>query len=283
MHTYPFNQMPWESLLHQKFRLFSFFAASPVSGLYGIPVDFIQLRQVVPVFKIIGTSIRQCKYPTPIVQRGPLDGFVEICLQMYNLLLRLKPESVLSRNFLNSIEKEHPFIVQRQLWSSIDAKTAIDRLLGFDWKTTLADNDLPKVLGAANLAGIDIGFPLLSQELMDFSMRLPPRLKLKGLRLRWFFKYALRDFLPAEIISKKKHGFGLPFGVWSCEHPALMKLAQDAVYGLRDRGLVQEAFVDKLLKDDLPSYPHYYGEMVWILMMLELWLQNHAPSWKVAD
>ena len=41
-------------------------------------------------------------------------------------------------------------------------------------------------------------------------MRLPPEYKLKGLTLRWFFKEALRGFLPDEIIAKKKHGFGLP-------------------------------------------------------------------------
>ena len=95
--------------------------------------------------------------------------------------------------------------------------------------------------------------------------------------------YFLLAILPAEIISKKKHGFGLPFGVWACENPALMKLARDAVYGLQDRGLVQETYITKLFADDLPSYPNYYGEMVWILMMLELWLQNHAPDWQVAD
>jgi len=28
----------------------------------------------------------------------------------------------------------------------------------------------------------------------------------------------------------------------------------------------------------VPSQPSYYGEMVWILMMLELWMRAHAPS-----
>jgi asparagine synthase (glutamine-hydrolysing) len=32
-------------------------------------------------------------------------------------------------------------------------------MLWYDWKYTLADNDLPKVLGATRLAGIDVGFP----------------------------------------------------------------------------------------------------------------------------
>ena len=52
-------------------------------------------------------------------------------------------------------------------------------------------------------------------------MRLPPDLKVKGLKLRWFFKEALRGFLPDAIITKKKHGFGLPFGIWASQHAAL--------------------------------------------------------------
>jgi asparagine synthase (glutamine-hydrolysing) len=32
------------------------------------------------------------------------------------------------------------------------------------------------------------------------------------------------------------------------------------------------------VKDRLPEHPGYYGEMVWILMILEQWLQGYAPK-----
>jgi asparagine synthase (glutamine-hydrolysing) len=31
----------------------------------------------------------------------------------------------------------------------------------------------------------------------------------------------------------------------------------------------------------LPAHPGYYGEMIWILMMMEQWLQHHAPDWRL--
>ena len=92
-------------------------------------------------------------------------------------------------------------------------------MLAFDWKYTLADNDLVKVCGAAALAGIAVGFPFLADEVVDFSVKLAPRLKVRGLRLRYFFKQALKGFLPMEILRKKKHGFGLPFGLWAVSDP----------------------------------------------------------------
>jgi asparagine synthase (glutamine-hydrolysing) len=154
-------------------------------------------------------------------------------------------------------------------------------MIAYDWKYTLADNDLPKVIGTAELAGLDVGFPLMSDELLEFSMELPPEWKLKGQTLRWFFKHALRGFLPEEILQKQKHGFGLPFGVWTCEHTNLQELARESLGSLGNRGIVKPQFLKSLLLEYLPTHPGYYGEMVWILMMLELWLQNHAPEWRI--
>jgi hypothetical protein len=53
---------------------------------------------------------------------------------------------------------------------------------------------------------------MLHQDVVDVSTRVPPDLKMQGTDLRTFYKRAMADFLPSEIINKSKHGFGLPFG-----------------------------------------------------------------------
>jgi asparagine synthase (glutamine-hydrolysing) len=121
----------------------------------------------------------------------------------------------------------------------------------------------------------------LDDELVTFSLRLPENYKLNGLQLRWFFKEALRDFLPEAIINKPKHGFGLPFGPWLLVHDRLRELARHSVAGLVSRGLVRSEFVSNLWDRQLPRHPGYYGEMVWILTMLEQWIQSHAPNWRL--
>ena len=32
----------------------------------------------------------------------------------------------------------------------------------------------------------------------------------------------------------------------------------------------------------LPEHPGYYGEMVWIVMMLEQWMRSHAPGFAIS-
>jgi asparagine synthase (glutamine-hydrolysing) len=60
------------------------------------------------------------------------------------------------------------------------ARHEIDRMLAFDWRYTLAESDLPKVRGAAELAGIEVAFPMLDDALLAMALRLPPGYKLKG-------------------------------------------------------------------------------------------------------
>jgi asparagine synthase (glutamine-hydrolysing) len=232
----------------------------------------------------------------PLLQRTPLGAlplarkgrsYVEQArvplpdrMQQYNLLLRLDPQQVFTPGFLARVDEGDTLRQQREVWNLVDQAnlapgriSALNRMLAYDWRYTLAEADLPKVRGSTALAGVAVGFPFLDAALVDFSLALPSEYKLKGLKLRWFFKEALRGFLPDEILTKKKQGFGLPFGVWANRHAGLKALATDSLQSLARRGVVSPAFITKLLRELLPAHPGYYGEMVWILMMLEQWLQ----------
>lgn len=222
-----------------------------------------------PLLKYGSGYIRQARTPMP-------DR-----LQAHNLLLRLGIDDVLTPAFLAGVDVGAPLSLQREVWRQSAAEAELDRTLAYDWRFTLAESDLPKVRGATQMAGLDVAFPLLDRALLDFSLKLPTSYKLKGLKLRWFFKEALRGFLPDEILTKKKHGFGLPFGVWACRHDGLRALSSDALRSIADRGIVRRDFVERLLGTLLPAHPGYYGEMVWILMMLEHWLRAHQPRFRL--
>lgn len=202
-------------------------------------------------------------------------------LQMYNLLLRLGVADVLTAGFLARVDVGAPATQQRAVWATARTGSDLNRTLAYDWRYTLGESDLPKVRGTTDLAGMRVSFPFLDDGLLQFSLSLPVDYKLKGLKLRWFFKEALRGFLPDEILTKKKQGFGLPFGVWLTRHADLMKLASDSLASLSTRGIVRPEFIRQLVEQRLPEHPGYYGEMIWILMMLEQWLQKHRPQFQL--
>lgn len=256
------------------------YAKQRVFGWYGHVPGLIQKGLMEPLLgtraaaafaltRKAGSYVEQARVPMP-------DR-----LQMYNLIMRLGVGEVLTPQLLAQIDTTDPLRLQREVWQSPKDCSALNQELAFDWRFTLAESDLPKVMGATGFAGVGVGFPLLDDRLLAFSQKLPTDYKLKGLQLRWFFKEALRGFLPDEILTKKKQGFGLPFGVWANTHPALNALATDSLHSLAARGVVRTDFVETLLTRRLPEHPGYYGEMVWILMMLEQWLAAKAPQFRM--
>ena len=146
---------------------------------------------------------------------------------------------------------------------------------------SLADNDLPKVTRTCDIAGVDVAFPLLHESVVDLSTTLPASFKVRGGQLRYFFKEALRDFLPEATIAKKKHGFGLPAGLWLRDHPGLRELGGDSLASLRRRHIFRNELLDDLMSTRLSEHAPYYGTLTWVLMMLEMWFRTHrmaAPS-----
>jgi len=198
-------------------------------------------------------------------------------LQSYNFLNRFEPQAVFCAEFLADVDSEAPWRLWRERYRAVDSGDALQRMLYLDWKFTLADNDLVKVSNMCDLAGIDVAYPMLDERVVDLSARISPATLLTGGQLRGFYKQAFADFLPAEIINKSKHGFGLPFGVWMREDRGLQDLASTALAGLRQRGIFLPEFIsqaERLYREEAAS--GYYGELVWILTMLELWLSAHG-------
>ncbi|HEX8009588.1 MAG TPA: asparagine synthase-related protein [Casimicrobiaceae bacterium] len=246
-------------------KAFEFYHALPRSLRHALEpaANGWTLFRRVPGLKQVGGYIRHSSVPMP-------DR-----LEAFQLLHRVGEETMLEADFLARVDRGRPLTWQRTTWGATKAGSLINRMLAYDWKYTLGDSDLPKVRQATQLAGITVGYPFLSPALTDFSLTLPPEWKLKGLKLRWFFKEALRNFLPREILGKKKHGFGLPFGAWTLRHAGLRRFAEESLEGIAQRGIVRQQFTRDLLTRQLPEAPGYYGEMVWILMMLEQWLRAH--------
>ncbi len=196
-------------------------------------------------------------------------------METYNLLGRFGVARVLSSDFLRSVATEGPLFHLSAVYNGANASSLINRMLALDFKLTLTDNDLPKVSRMCELAKVNVAYPMLDDGMLDFSLRLAPSLKLKGTKLRYFFKEALRGLLPDAIINKSKHGFGLPFGPWLRIYPPLQQIAYGSLEQLGDRGIIRKDFTRDLISIHRAGDASYYGTMVWVLMMLELWLTHH--------
>lgn len=223
----------------------------------------LPFAQWLPPARKVRSYIEQARMPMP-------DR-----LESYNLLQRTDPRGMFNPDFFAQCDTQHPLALLRDTWARAPSQSLLNRMLFLDWKVTLADNDLRKVNRMCALSGVEVRYPMLDDELLAFSARVPPELKLKGRKLRYFFKKSLENFLPHEIINKKKHGFGLPFGEWLKTSPELQDVVHANLRSFKTRGLLQEQFIDNLIIAHRDGHAAYYGTLIWVLAMLEQWFQQH--------
>lgn len=228
------------------------------TGLYNTP-DFLLKNKI--LFKA-KRYVEQAEVPLP-------DR-----LQDYNFLHRHSAVEIFKDDFVQQVDIGLPLQGLRDCYHRPQQASALNRMLYMDWKTTLHDNDLVKVNKMCEMTGVEVQYPMLDSEILNFSCMIPSDIKLKNGHLRWFYKQAMQDFLPERIINKSKHGFGLPFGIWLKDHQPLKELAYDNINALKKRSYFREGFLDHVIKMHQSIHAAYYGELIWILMILELWLQS---------
>jgi asparagine synthase (glutamine-hydrolysing) len=224
----------------------------------------IPARGPLPLLGKLRSYVDQAKVPLP-------DR-----LESYNFLHRTGLEDIFEPGFLAAVDPGQPVSDLRDAYHRADAASSVNRMMHLDLKITLADNDLRKVNQACGLAGVDVRYPLLDEDMLAFAASVPPEMQVQRTRLRWFFRRALADFLPREILEKKKHGFGLPVGLWIAEFEPLRVLTDTSLASMRERGIIRPSYLDWLREHHSGAHASYYGVMLWVLLMLEQWLQQHG-------
>lgn len=185
-------------------------------------------------------------------------------------------DELLTEGFRSRLERGESLDVQRGIFQSAQADCDLHRLMYLDLKMTIADNDVVKVVRAAKSAGVQVVFPYLDRDLVDYTGRLPGTDKVRGLKKRYLFKQATLEILPEAIREKKKQGFGLPVSVWLRRGGPFHSMVRDTVLSDRaiGRGYCRPEFVRHLMdRHERGAWDH--GSELYMLLMLELWHREY--------
>jgi asparagine synthase (glutamine-hydrolysing) len=166
--------------------------------------------------------------------------------------------------------------------SELDARSAeiegdtVSRSQRIDIAQYLPDDLLVKVDIASMANSLEVRAPFLDRQLVEYAMRLPTDLKIRGGRGKWLLRKAFADVLPAETASRGKQGFGLPIGAWL--RTDLRTLLDDVVLSptALDRGYLAPAAIRVLVHEHLRGVDHTHR--LWSLVMLELWHREYIDG-----
>ncbi|GAA0856945.1 asparagine synthase C-terminal domain-containing protein [Aliiglaciecola litoralis] len=226
------------------------------------------ITRALPGFKKVASYLNQARVKLPAR------------LQTHNFVNQLGVENIFHADLLSDVNPSLPEQQLKQRFDECKSDHPVDGMLFLDWKFTLADNDLVKVGKMCELAGVEVRYPLLDKNIVDFSCTVPADVKLPGGELRDFYKKSCKGFLADETLNKSKHGFGLPFGVWMKENQTLKDLTITTLNQFKQRNIVKESLIDQARNAHESVHTGYYGELIWIMVVLELWLQKEAPGFR---
>lgn len=107
-----------------------------------------------------------------------------------------------------------PFDTYQSHYKPVGSASELNQALYVDIKTWLVDDILAKVDRASMACSLEARVPFLAPDVVEFAMRIPDNLKLRGLQRKYILKQMVKDKLPADIIHRKKRGFNTPIGIW---------------------------------------------------------------------
>jgi asparagine synthase (glutamine-hydrolysing) len=162
-----------------------------------------------------------------------------------------------------------PYASFFKYWNSRPNLSPLSRMLYADQKTYLVEL-LMKQDRMSMATSIESRVPLLDHEFVEFSTRVPDRMKLRGATGKYIFKKAVEDVLPHDILYRKKMGFPTPLRAWLRAPEASGLLAM-----LRSRDGLLDSLLDARAVDDLLER-HTGGiedatDRIWRLLNLQLW------------
>ena len=184
---------------------------------------------------------------------------------------------VLSDELRSSLGAHDPFRHHLAYFDRVRDEHWLNRLLYVDMKTFLPCLNLAYTDRMSMATGAEVRVPLLDDEVVALSSRIPADLKLRRMQRKYVFKRSQQGILPEDVIWRPKAGFGAPVRAWLGKELRPMVDELLSVDSVRARGLFDPKEVGRIIAADRAGTEDN-ALRIWTLLTLELWQQVHMDS-----
>lgn len=160
----------------------------------------------------------------------------------------------------------------RDLHSAYPGDDLQNRLLVLDSRVSLVDDMLTKVDRTSMAHGLEVRVPLLDHRLVELLARIPSRHKVSPVRLRLkaILKDVAEDYLPRDVVHRRKAGFHVPVPRWLREELRPFVLRQLGPEVVARQGIFDPDAVAALVQAHLDGRINA-GRRIWGLLMFGAW------------
>jgi asparagine synthase (glutamine-hydrolysing) len=153
----------------------------------------------------------------------------------------------------------------------------LSRLQQWDQRHYLPDDILVKVDRASMAHSLEARCPLLDHRVIELAAAQPSSRHGDQAMTKRLFREVIRPWVPADVLTRPKRGFGVPLRRWFKE--GMVGWARDILLDSRSaqRGWTRTGEVRALLEQhEQGSRDH--AKRIWALASLELWARHHLDG-----
>jgi asparagine synthase (glutamine-hydrolysing) len=182
-------------------------------------------------------------------------------------------QKIYSDDLKEATKNFNPYQYHLQYFERVKDTSPLNRLLYVDLKTFLPCLNLAYTDKTSMAANLEVRVPFLNVEMLELAAKIPPELKLKGMKRKYIFKKAAEKLLPHDVVWRKKAGFGAPIRSWlrGDLRPMVEDLLSES--NIKRRGLFDVGEVRRVIEANL-SGKEDFNLQVFQLLTLELWMQK---------
>jgi asparagine synthase (glutamine-hydrolysing) len=151
------------------------------------------------------------RYVSALAPRDPVEV---MALLLTEEDVNANPEAVFDPGFRDEVIRADPFTRFRECQALFKNEDLVNQMLFVDAMIILPDIFLEKVDRATMAASVEARVPFLDNDLVEFCLRLSGTDKVRNGAKKWLLKKALEGIVPDAILSRRKTGFGVPYGHW---------------------------------------------------------------------
>jgi asparagine synthase (glutamine-hydrolysing) len=146
----------------------------------------------------------------------------------------------------------------------------LDRMTLSDALSYLTDDILQKVDRAAMSVSLETRVPFLDRDVVEFSCRVPPELKVRNGQGKWLVRQVLDRHVPLALVDRPKTGFGIPLDDWL--RGPLKSWASDLLASdrLKRQGWFHAGRVSRVW-DEHRGGRRNHGSWLWNVLMVQAW------------
>ena len=152
-----------------------------------------------------------------------------------------------------------------------DGAPWLNRIIDLQFDHWLPDDILTKQDKMSMASGVEVRVPFLDYELVEYALRLPPRLKIQGKTTKAILRRFAARYLPSPAAQRPKVPFYVPFENF-IGHAAFQEMLADCLSErvVRERGLFRPDAIARL-RERTHAGEFIFAKQVFSLVTLELW------------